>query len=112
MQINLVNNQSPAFGHLNLSKSAKAILSESISGSDFEAKRLKHTIDYATKNNKINVDVYVNDDNRTLFACFVETKGNNIINRRTENFFTRLVQGPVEFLNKMVIKAEEYAKGI
>jgi hypothetical protein len=112
MQVNQVSNQNPAFGSLYLSKSAKTILSDSVSGSPIAARRLKSAIECANKNDKINVDVYVNDDNKTLFACFVNNKEQNIFSRSTENFFTRLVRGPVEFLNKVVLKAEEYAKEI
>jgi DUF1365 family protein len=112
MQINSVNNQSPSFGRVNLSNGASSILSKCVKDSPFEARRLQKAIEFARNNDKVNVHFYVNDDNKTLFACFENVRNKNIIKKSTENFFTRLIEGPVDFVQGMVLKAEQLAKSI
>jgi hypothetical protein len=111
MQVNSVSrSNNPSFGTANFGTTAKAILNSSVKDSVIASRRLRFATDFADRNNKIDVHFLANDDNKTLFACFVDKKSKEIIKRRTENFFTRLVQGPADFVEKMIMKAAEMAE--
>jgi hypothetical protein len=111
MQVNSIskNNVNPNFGAANISKPARTILRQSIKDCPVANKKLRFATDYSKRNQKVDVEIRVNDDNKTLFAYFIDNSTQKVIKIRTENFLTRLLEGPVDFVTKMIRQADKMA---
>lgn len=115
MQVSKINNHSTQnFGSLHLNDNVGRIIRSRINNDLKKGEMLDKLIEKADKNKKVNIDLMVNPDGKTLSAELHTTSDTiKYFETKKESFFSRHFQGGiVEFLNRCVNKTEIDAEKI
>ena len=102
------NNNSQNFGALYLNGNTRKVISSRVNQNALKMEMLNRLTEKASKNKKVNVDLMVNPDGKTLSAKLYTTSNTiRYLESRKENFFSKHFQGGVlGFIKRCIRKAE------
>lgn len=110
MQVNLsCNCPKPQFGMaIRTNQNVNKVLSSRIKNAD-EVRMLQEAFELAAKNKTVDINLMVQPDGKSLTANVFSPDSPHYFSQHSENWYTKLVKGPVGFIEDLVFKAEKAA---